>query len=97
VVTDQDGSFHRSRWHNGGLTDKSVHQKNGEQEKRQTLASFAQPAWLALKSDRDGNCSGEQIEVAAAVEVGAAILGLRLGSKMRGKLNQSYSALPQLQ
>jgi hypothetical protein len=41
---------------------------------------------LALRLDRDWNCSAEEIEVDAAIGVGAAMLGLRLGSKVSGKM-----------
>jgi hypothetical protein len=41
---------------------------------------------LELRLGRDGNCADEVIEVDAAIEVGAAMLGLRLGSKVSGKM-----------
>jgi hypothetical protein len=47
---------------------------------------------LVLGLDRDGNCSVEEIEVDAAIGVGAAMLGLRLGSKMCGKIGRYYPA-----
>jgi hypothetical protein len=41
---------------------------------------------LVLGLDRDWNCSAEEIEVHTAIGVGAAMLGLRLGSKVSGKM-----------